>query len=144
MKHEEIIAAAREVIEANHTFVMATVGEDGAPRLRWMGDLVLEEPLTITLAARAASRKMDQIRSNPQGQLLFNNEGYERVVTLSGEYEIMEDRESRQRIWEAMPSLKEFASGPHDPELGLVRFATRRVELLILREHGETPLVAEL
>ncbi len=144
MKHEEIIAAAREVIEANHTFVMATVGEDGAPRLRWMGDLVLEEPLTITMAARAASRKMDQIRRNPQGQLLFNNAEYERVVTLSGEYEIIEDRETRQRIWDAMPSLRDFASGPQDPEVALIRFTTRRVELLVLREHGETPLVAEL
>ena len=144
MDRDEIIAAARDVIARNHTFVLATLGEDGGPRIRWMGDLILEEPLTVYMAAGTSSRKTGQIRANPRAQLMFNTEGHEGVVTLSGTCVIQEDLDTRRRAWEGMPVLERFVSGPDDPDLTILRFDAKRVELLVHRQYGKEPLVAEL
>ena len=144
MERDEIIAAAQELIRNNKVFVLATVGEDGGPRMRWMGDLVLDEPLTITMACGAKSRKMDQVRANPAAQLMFQTADYATVVTLFGTCEILTDAATKQRVWDALPSLKDYSSGPDDPGLGILCFKTQRVELLGLQTHGMAPLAVEL
>ncbi len=144
MERQEIIAIARSIVEAGRPFVLATVDASGAPRVRWMGGLVLEPPLTLYMPAGVASRKMTQIRNSPLAQLLLNSEDLSRVVTLDGECQIVEDPEARRRVWDALPSLGGYYAGPADPTFGVIRFEPRRIELLMAREHGQVPLVAEL
>ena len=144
MSREEIIATARRVVSEGKPFVFATVDAEGGPRMRWMGGLLLEEPLTIYMACGASSRKMDQIRGNPKGQLMFQTEGFREVVTLYGTCQIIDDPQIKQKVWEAMPALANFMAGPDDPNLGVIRFRTERVEVVAAERHGEPPLVAEL
>jgi len=144
MDKNRIIAAARELILSNKTFVLATVGEDGGPRMRWMGDLLLDDPLLITMACGASSRKMDHVRANPSAQLMFQTADYTTVVTLFGVCEILEDAETKRLVWDSMPALDHYFPGPDAPEFGLLRFKTQRVELLGLQTHGHEPLVADL
>lgn len=144
MSREEIIAMARRVVSEGKPFVLATVDAEGCPRMRWMGGLLLEDPLTIYMACGASSRKMDQIRGNPKGQLMFQTEGFREVVTLYGTCQIVDDAEVKQKMWQAMPALTHYFAGPDDPNLGVIRFITRRVEIMTADRHGEPPLVADV
>jgi general stress protein 26 len=151
MEKNEIIALVRTLmnqrrpmVNTRRPFVLATSGPEGAPQMRWMGDLMLEDPLTVYMACGAQSRKMDQIRVNQNAQLMFQSEGFGQVATLSGTCEICDDAETKMRIWKAMPVVASYVSGPDDPNLGVLHFITRKVELLMMHDHGMTPFVAEL
>lgn len=144
MDREEIIAAAQEMCRQGTPFVLATVGEDGGPRMRWMGALYLEEPMTIFMAGGTHARKMGQIRANPLGQLIFNAPDFSKVVTLFGKCSVIEDAAMKHKLWDTIPQLANYMSGPDDPEFGVVRFDATKIELLMIREHGAGPLVVEL
>ncbi|MCX7598757.1 MAG: pyridoxamine 5'-phosphate oxidase family protein [Armatimonadetes bacterium] len=144
MIREEIIAMARRVVSEGKPFVLATVDADGGPRMRWMGGLVLEDPLTIYMACGASSRKMDQIRGNPRGQLMFQTEGFREVVTLYGTCHIVDDAKVKEKLWAEMPVLENYFAGADDPNFGVIRFETQRVEIMIADRHDEPPLVADV
>jgi len=143
MTRDEIIGATRELIGAGGSFVLATVDQEGCPQVRWMGAALREEPLTLYMAAGANSRKMDQIRANKRSQLMFQNSDYSQVATLCGDCDVAEDMEVKRRVWDGIPGASQFFSGPDDPNFGVVRFVTRRVELLDTKQ-GHTPMVADL
>jgi general stress protein 26 len=144
MKPEAIVQKARETVLKKAPFVLATVDETRAPCMRWMGDLVLEEPMTVFMSAMKTSRKIAQIKENPNAQLLFQDHGFKTVVTLFGTCELDDSVDRRKQLWNAMPELKNYVSGPDDPNLAVLRFQTRRIEVLGLQDHGVQPLVATL
>jgi len=143
MDRDEIIGAAKKLVRANRSFVLATVDQSDAPRIRWMGAAYMEEPFTLYLATAAASRKMGQIKSNPKSQLMFQNEDFSQVATLTGDSSVVTDTATKQRVWDNMPGAHSYFSGPDDPVFGVVQFECRRVEMTGLVE-GMEPVSAEL
>ena len=143
MGRDEIIAMTKELAQAERPFVLATTDQEGRPQMRWMGGCVIDDPLTFWMAAGAKSRKMGQIRGNPAGQLMFQDEQYGRVATVTGECEIVEDIEAKRRLWERMPQLSRYVSGPEDPEFGVIKLIAKHVEALNMAE-GMGSQVAEL
>ena len=144
MEREEIIKAAQDICKVGAPFVLATVGEDDGPRMRWMGGLYLEEPLIIYMAGGARARKMAQIHRDPLGQLMFQAPDFSKVITLYGNCQVLDDSAVRQKLWEAIPQLSKHMSGPDDPEFGVVRFDTQKIEILALQEGGREPIILEL
>ncbi len=143
MNRDEIISAAQQLASEGKPFMLGTVDQQGGPQMRWMGGLVLEEPLVVWMACGAQSRKVAQLAANPQAQLVFTSPDYMTVATLSGTCEIRADAESRQKVWDGIPALARYSSGPQDPAMVAMRFVTQRVELLGMAA-GMQPQVAEL
>ena len=138
MGKQEVVEAAKALVGEKRPFVLATVDEGGVPQVRWMGALYVEEPLTMYMAAGADSRKMRQIKAHAKGQLMFQSEDYGKVATLTGEYEVVTDAETKRRVWEGIPGAHEYFEGPDHPGFGVIRFVCRRVEVLGLKEGMET------
>jgi len=130
----------REVMESvKNLHVLATVDEDGKPRMRWMGALVEDpdEPWTFYLACGAESRKMAQIGQNPNAQLLFSQTDEWNVATLSGTAEASQDAEIRQMMWDSISAIHKYYEGPDDPKMGVIKFKTQSMELLARHERRE-------
>ncbi len=142
MTRVEILAAATELVGARKPFVLGTVDAEGKPQLRWMGDLLLEEPLVIWMACGAQSRKIAQLAANPSAQLVFSGPDFMTVATLSGHCEVRGDAEAKQKVWDSIPALTHYSSGPEDPKMTALRFVTKRVEVLQMTA-GMEPQVAE-
>ena len=143
MSRDEIIKIAQGMATAGMPFVLTTVDEKGQPQGRWMGRGVLDEPLTVWMATGVGSRKVGQLRANPAAQLMYADPQFSRIITISGKCEIVTDMEPKRRLWEAMPAMSRYVSGPDDPTLGVIMFVGRRVELLNMAE-GLVSQVAEL
>jgi general stress protein 26 len=143
MGKDEIVKAAQEMVRAGMPFVLTTVDEKGQPQSRWMGGSVLDEPLTLWMATAACSRKVDQLRANPAAQLMYSDQQFGRVITISGACEIVTGIEPKQRLWKAMPGMSRYVSGPDDPTFGVIKLVGKRVELLAMSE-SFAPQVAEL
>ncbi len=143
MDKAQVINAAKELVKANRSFVLATVDRKNTPQIRWMGAAYMEEPFTLYMATGATSRKVEQIGANPQSQLLFQTEDFSRVATLTGLSSLVTDGELKHRVWEAMPEAHAYFSGPDDPVFGVIKFECRRVEVTGLVE-GMEAMSAEL
>ena len=143
MNKEEIIAVAREMAKSHRPFMLGTVDALGRPQVRWMGDLLLEEPLVMWMACQRQSRKVGQIQARPAAQVVFSSDDFSTVVTVSGRCDVRVDAANKKKVWEGIPTLARYMSGPEDPNLATLRFVGTRVELLKLAE-GREPQVAEL
>jgi general stress protein 26 len=136
----DTMARIRSLIEAVRPLcVLGTVDGECRPQVRWMGGLVddPQQPWVFYLTSSTQARKMTQIAANPAAQLMFNSADYQQVATLSGTAEAVDDREIKQKLWEAVPQLKQFFSSFEDPGLGVIRFTTNSMELLALAEQHE-------
>jgi general stress protein 26 len=127
----------REIMAVQHNLhLLATVDGEGRPHCRWMGALVEDPqaPWTFYLACGKASRKMAQIAANPNAQLVFSDQAKWDVATLSGTAVAETRHTPRQWLFNAVPAMKTYYSGPADPAMGVIKFRTRCVELLAAHE----------
>ncbi len=143
MDRQDVIDAALELIRSGHSFVLATVNAEGFPQVRWMGGTYLEEPLTVYMVAFSDSRKMGQVRTHPEIQLMFQSEDYSRVATLTGTARVITDPSVKQRVFAGIAGAAEYFSGPDDPKLGVIKFVCSRIEVLGLGE-GMTPVTVDM
>ncbi len=133
----EMTERVREVMTAVHNMhVLATVGADGKPHMRWMGALVEhpEQPWTFFLVCNKESRKMAQIAANNQAQLLFTNQDKWEIASLSGTVEAADCPECRKMMWDSVPAMSRYYSGPDDPKMAIILFKTECLELLAMSE----------
>lgn len=136
----EILDRVRAVMAAvKNVHVLATVDADGKPQMRWMGALAEDPatPWTFYLACGRDSRKMQQIAANSHAQLLFSKEDDWQVASLSGFAESVDNPEIRQLLWDTIPAMKNYYSGPEDPMMGIIKFRTECMELLAMNEQPE-------
>ncbi|MEN6548969.1 MAG: pyridoxamine 5'-phosphate oxidase family protein [Armatimonadia bacterium] len=130
----------RSVMQAvSNVHVLATVDSEGKPRMRWMGALYEDPkaPWTFYLVCGKDSRKMHQISANNHAQMLFSKQDDWQVATLSGTATVVDTAELRSLLWKGIPMMDKYYSGPDDPNMGIIQFKTRCMELLALDEQHE-------
>jgi hypothetical protein len=64
-------------------------------------------------------------------------------LSEAGEAEAVDSPEFRQMIWDAVPVIAEYYSGPDDPNMAIIRFRTCCGEVLAMQE-GMEPVRFEL
>lgn len=136
----DTLERVRGIMVAQHNLhLLATVDAEGRPHCRWMGALVEDPqaPWTFYLACGKASRKMAQIAANPNAQLVFSDRSTWDVATLSGTAVVETGPAARQWLFDAVPAMTTYYSGPADPTLGIIKFRTTCVELLAAHESRE-------
>jgi len=134
----ETAAQVREIIEAvNGLHVLATVNEEGSPRMRWMGALMEdpEQPWVFYLVCGKDSSKMHEIAQNPEAQLLFSQMDPWKVASLSGTAEAVDSPELRELLWDSIPAMHNYFRGVDDPGMGIIRFTSKCAE--VQTGHGE-------
>jgi general stress protein 26 len=78
------LAAARAIIAADPVAAMITLGADGHPRVRSVNTSSPETDMTIWIATRPDTRKVDQIREHPQVTLYYDDDATASYVSIMG------------------------------------------------------------
>jgi general stress protein 26 len=88
----QLIAAAREIMQAQTYCALITVDQNGRPQVRTMNPFPPEEDMTVWVATNTRSRKVQEIRQNPHVCLYYadhkNATGY---VALTGRAVLVND-----------------------------------------------------
>jgi general stress protein 26 len=108
--------------------VLATVTEDGKPWARYVTPFA-DENLTIWMATFANSRKINQIRKNPEVHLttgVTDAQGAMPYLQIQGRAEILMDGETKKAVWSDY--LAKVFSGPDDPNYVVCRIIPHRIE----------------
>jgi len=108
--------------------VLSTVTEEGKPWGRYVTPFA-DESLTLWMATFVHSRKVGQIKKNPEVHLttgVTNMEGAESYVQIQGRAEILTDDETKKSVW--FDHLANIFSGPDDPNYCVCKITPYRIE----------------
>ncbi len=124
---EELLKLAHAVIEADRFPQLATVDID-QPRLRPVSP-VKTDGFTVYVANLRRYNKTKEIAANPKVELCYMDEGHNQV-RITGEAEVVTDREILQEIWDSNPLLRNYLGSIDNPELIVYRIVPTRVRFM--------------
>ena len=107
---------------------MATITEDGKPWVRYV-TLTGDENLTLWGATFCASRKVSQIKKNPEVHVttgVSTMETAESYLQIQGTAEVLSDPEVKTAVW--YDHLQQIFSGPDDPNYCVLKITPYRIE----------------
>lgn len=107
---------------------LATMTEDGKPWVRYVTPFV-DKNLTFWMATFIHSRKVAQIRKNPEVHLTVGvtaAETAESYLQIQGRAEILTDEKTKKTVW--FDELKNIFSGPDDPNYCVCKITPYRIE----------------
>jgi general stress protein 26 len=107
---------------------LATMTEDGRPWVRYVTPFA-DENLTLWMATFLGSRKVAQIKKNPEVHLTTGvavMETAESYLQIQGRAEILTDEKTRKTVW--FDHLKNIFSGPDDPNYVVCKITPYRIE----------------
>ena len=121
----EVLGRGRPLLAA-----IATVTEEGKPWVRYVAPTA-DETLTLRFASFLKSRKVAQIRKNPEVHLtggVTELETAENYLQIQGRAEIVTDEAQRKAYWKE--ELKRYFSGHDDPNYCVVVVKPYRIEYM--------------
>ena len=107
---------------------LATMTEDGKPWVRYVTPY-MDKNLTFWMATFIHSRKVAQIRKNPEVHLTVGVtavETAESFLQIQGRAEILTDEKTKKTVW--FDGLKNIFSGPEDPNYCVCKITPYRIE----------------
>ena len=130
MDTAEIREHVINVIEAGkQIFIFSTVDQEGRPHSRYMGTLNIHDDYsTFYMACKASSSKLQQIRGNPNVQVLFVTPDYMEVATLSGKAYPEDSDEIKKETWEKNPAMAGYFASAEAPDYAIIRFEPELAE----------------
>jgi len=104
--NKDIKAVAKEIMVIANTCALATVDSLNRPRVRMMGTLKPDEDFTVWFGTNPNSRKVAQIKQNPEVTIYYTEEGNSGYVMLQGTAQLVNDTKEKEMHWEEQ--WKEF------------------------------------
>jgi general stress protein 26 len=108
---------------------LATLTEQGRPWVRYVV-VTADTDLTLGLATDLRSRKVAQLRANPEVHLTAGAAGLDQMgrpyVQVEGRARVISDPAVKRARWHE--ELKAYFSGPDDPNYAVVAIQPRRIE----------------
>lgn len=92
-EREAIIAAARAIIAADPVGALISVDSLGRARVRSVNTTTPDSTMTIWVATRPDTRKVDQIMGNPNVTLYYNTDEEGSYVSIMGQAHLIMDQE---------------------------------------------------
>ncbi len=94
-----LIKAAREIISEVKTCALITIDEKGLPTARTMDPFLPESDFTVWLGTNPKSRKVHQIKNNPNVALYYFDNAASGYVVIHGTAHLINDQKEKEKHW---------------------------------------------
>jgi hypothetical protein len=103
MNAEGILGRIQEILYAHGAGILATVGEDGKPHVRWLAPHVFPtQPHVIYALTVPSFPKIGHLRSNPHVEWMFQSPSLDEVLTARGRVNVVNNPSLRAELLEAV------------------------------------------
>ena len=125
----QVLSAAREVMQKARYCSLVTIGADGHPQARIVDPLGPDDAFTVWVATNPLTRKVAEVKRDPRVTLICFETGSESYVTVLAQASIVTDPDEKARRWknEWTPFYSRGAAGD---DVTLIRLAPRRLEIV--------------
>ena len=96
---DSLLTYARMIIDSSDSRVLITVDETGKPRARTMSPFTPEENWIIWLGTFPTSRKVEQIKNNPNVVVFYYDSKSFSYVNISGTARLVNDADLKAKYW---------------------------------------------
>ena len=120
MSLKDIIAFARE----NPVCTIATMDGD-QPRVRAFLTVLFDDD-KIYFTTASTKNVYKQIMKNPKIELCYCSRDFSKMMRITGEIEIIDDRQKKQKLLDERDYLKSFRGNADDPKFILLRLSHGR------------------
>ena len=101
MNKHEIMYKIEQILETTPMGVLATVGKDGAPRMRWMTPAVIKGRPDVLFAVTSPEfEKVVQLETHPEVEWMIQTRALDQVVNLKGRINVLDNPSIRSEIIE--------------------------------------------
>ena len=121
---QKILQIMQQPILAN----FATITPDGKPWTRY-AMIIADDNMNIRFATFVNSRKIKHIEANPEVHLccgVTDMGNWQSYLQIQGKATLNSDSKEKHSFWN--PELKQFFSGPGDPNYGVIIIEPYRIE----------------
>ncbi|HZJ82544.1 MAG TPA: pyridoxamine 5'-phosphate oxidase family protein [Clostridia bacterium] len=103
MEKHECLNKVEDIIEDAQTAILATVDEEGRPRMRWMTPTTLKgrQGCIYTVAAKGSNKLMD-LQQNEKVQWMIQSKDLDRIINIKGFINVIDNPSMRTEIMEAI------------------------------------------
>jgi general stress protein 26 len=122
-----LLNATREIIKSAGKVALITQDEHGIPQIRTMDPFEPEADLTVWLATHPNTRKVQQIRNNPNVTLYYPDKNDKGYVVIHGKAELVNDQKEKDMRWKN--EWKSFYTNRTDAYL-LIKVTPHYLELI--------------
>jgi general stress protein 26 len=113
------------LIDKQGVSFIASVDADGFPNMKAMLPVRKREGIkAFWFTTNTSSMRVAQYRDNPKACIYFCDRRFFRGVMLRGTMEVLEDAESKTRIWEE-GDIRYYPEGPTAPQYCVLRFTAQ-------------------
>jgi general stress protein 26 len=124
----ELLTRIAEALSQPQLLLLATVTEDGKPWVRYVMGAAGPD-LTIYVATSLNSRKVGQIRKNPEVHLTCGVADLRTAafyLQIQGRAQVSTDRSLRHQLWN--DGMLQYFKGPDDPNFSVIVIRPYRIE----------------
>ena len=101
ISRDSLLVYARTIIDSSESRSLVTVDEEGKPQARTMAPFPPEDDWTIWLGTFPTSRKVKQIRNNPNVIVFYFDAESKSYVSVSGQAEIINEPALKDKYWKS-------------------------------------------
>ncbi|MFQ5906048.1 MAG: pyridoxamine 5'-phosphate oxidase family protein [bacterium] len=124
MKEEEALKQALALVNRSRIAILGTIDAEGFPNIRGLMKAENEGLKRIWFSTNTSSRKIPQLKANSKTCVYFVDFEEWMGLMLIGTIEILQDPESRRRIWREGDE-KYYPLGVDDPDYSVLRFTAK-------------------
>jgi general stress protein 26 len=126
---EDIIAAARDVVEKARYCTFVTIGQDGHPQARIVDPIAPDAAFTIWFATNPLTRKVQDVRRDDRVTLLCFDTATSSYVTVLGRAAVITDPADKQKHWKD-DWARIYPKGAAGSDVMLIRITPARMEIV--------------
>jgi general stress protein 26 len=121
MEKHEAVAESLELVQRSSLALVGSNGDGGFPNVKAMIKADHEGLKRIWFSTNTSSRRIAQFRRDPKACAYFLDSEAWKGLMLVGEMEILQDAESRRRLWKPGDE-RYYPLGVDDPDYSVLRF----------------------
>jgi general stress protein 26 len=99
VSRDSLLIYARTIIDSSDSWLLVTVDETDKPRARIMSPFPPEEDWTIWLGTFPTSRKVKEIKKNPNVVVFYYDSKSYSYVNISGTAQLVNDSDMKAKYW---------------------------------------------
>jgi general stress protein 26 len=120
-QQEEAMAEALALANSATIAMVGTNGDDGYPHIKALIKMENEGLRQVWFSTNTSSRRVGQLTRDPKACVYFVDFETWKGLMLVGTVELLQDAESRQRLWR--PGYERYyPQGVNDPDYTVLRF----------------------
>ena len=126
ISQDSLLTIAKTIIDSARCRIFITVDANGKPQARTMSPFPPEENMVIWLGTSLKSRKIQQIKNNPNVMVYYYDTRGLSYVSIEGQARIVNDPEKKAHYWKE--SWTRYYADPEKDYI-LIEVAPKRLEI---------------